>query len=306
METPSAIENAAGAGLSATVLNEGRGSNPFSLTITSNQSGRRGSLTIDAGELDLGLDTLIRAQDAVLNVGAGAGANPRIIASSSNSVNDVFEGVSLEIHSASDEPVTITVAQNVDSIVESVRDFVDRYNEVQADIDDKTNFNQDTLERGTLLGDPTVNLIRSRLHRAMLQPFGGDGDPTFLVSVGLRRTANNRLELDEEKFREAYQTSPEKVERLFTQADKGVAAVLKDSLEGLTKDFGGVIAGRDGVLADQQGILNDRIDGLNRILDAKRARLEAQFVALESALAGLQGQQSALTGLIAQQARRPA
>jgi len=290
--------NAAGAGFTAAVVNDGGATNPFSLTLTSGVSGRRGELVIDSGALDLGLDTLTKAQDAVVSIGTTGSSTPFLITSSSNKLDEVIAGVSINLLTAKDEDVTVTVEQDVDAIVESIRGFVEAYNEVQSTIDDSISFNPDTLQRGPLLGDPTVDLIRGRLHRVIAQPFQGvSADVSRLFSIGLRLGADNRLEFDEARFRTAYEQSPRQIEELFSLAESGFGAVLQENLDELTRDFDGIITRKDDLLGDQQKVLNDRIDSLTIILAAKRARLEAQFTALEVSLAGLQGQQNSLSAL---------
>ncbi len=286
------------AGLQASVLNDGGSVNPFSLTITSSHSGRRGEMVVDSRGVDLGLQTMSRAQDAVVTMGDETSSNPLLISSSNNTIEGLIEGVTLNLVSAADQDVTISVAQDVDAIVGSIETFVEKYNAVQAFFDDATSFDPDTLERGPLQGDPTIALIRNRLQRVMLRQFeGADEQVSRLTTVGLRLGANNRLEFDAEKFREIYDSSPEQVERLFATEETGFGKILEDVLDELTRSFDGVIAGRDTLFADQQELLNDRIDRLNGLLAVKRARLETQFVGLESAIAGLQAQQTSLNTL---------
>ena len=302
LESISQKINDLGAGFTASVLNHGGTVNPYSLTITSEVSGRRGELVIDSIGVDLGLTTLSRAQDAVITIGDDTSANPLVVSSPTNTVEGIVDGVTLNLLSPSDEPVTLTISQDLDGIVQAVKTFVEKYNNALNTIDNNTRFNPDTYERGPLLGDRTINLVRNRLLRVMLRRFEGtDESVSRLFSVGLRLGTGNRLEFDEERFRDVYGESPKLVEELFTQEDTGFAAVLQDTLEELTRDFDGVISRKDDLLKDQQELLNKRIDGLNVLLDAKRARLEAQFVALESSLAALQAQQTAL-GSLAQMA----
>ncbi len=290
--------NNAGAGFTAAVVNDGGGVNPFSLTLTSAVSGRRGELVIDSHTLDLGLDTLTNAQDAVVSVGTSGAGTPFLIRSSTNKLDGVVQGVSINLLSAKDADVTLTVNQDVNSVVEAIQGFVDKYNDVQKTIDDDTSFNQDTLQRGPLLGDSTVDLIRGRMQRVISQPFQGvSANVARLFSIGLRLGADSRLEFDEDKFRKAYEQSPRQVEELFSKDKTGFGAVLQGSLDELTRNFDGVIARKDDLLGDQQKVLNDRIDALTVLLAAKRTRLEAQFAGLESTLASLQGQQNALGAL---------
>jgi flagellar hook-associated protein 2 len=185
-------------------------------------------------------------------------------------------------------------------MVESIRKFVDAYNEVQATIDKDASFNPDTLQRGPLLGDATLTVVRNRLQNVLTRPFGGvSSSVSRLFSVGLRLASASRLEFDEERFRQTYEESPAEVERLFTREKGGFGQVLQESLDAMTRDFDGVLTRKDQLLADQQEVLNDRIESLSVLLAGKRKRLEAQFAGLESSLAALQGQQNAL-GQLAQ------
>ncbi len=290
----------AGAGVSASVLNDGSAVSPFSLTLTSETVGRRGQLTIDTGSLDLGLQTLSRAQDAVVTIG-NANGGTRLITSSSNTLENVVEGVTFDLLSTSNEDVTINVAQDVDAIVDSVQLFVDQYNSTIDKIAEGDSFDDETFVRGPLFGDSTVDQVQSRLRRAILGEIQGvDAAFSRPFSVGLRLVAGGRLDFNEDVFRDAYEQSPEKVEEMFTRKETGFGAVLQDSLDEMTEDLDGLLARKDALLEDQQDLLTDRIDQLNVLIEAKRARLEAQFVALESTIAGLQNQQTSLSTLQAQ------
>lgn len=298
LDTLAAKINNAGLGFSAAVLNDGGANNPFSLTITSNVSGRRGEMLIDSGSIDLGLETLSHAQDAVITVGAAKVENAILITSATNTIDNVIQGVSLDLLAPSDEAVTVTVAQDVEGIVTGVQAFVEAFNGLQANIDEAIGFNSDTLERGPLLGDPAVNTLRTRLNRVMLREVEGlSGSLTRLSGVGLRIASGNRLEFNEQKFRDVYEESPEKVEALFALNETGFGTVIQETLEELSRDTDGLISRRNSTLSDQQELLNDRIADLNILLDGRRARLESQFIAMESALAALQNQQSVLSQL---------
>ena len=171
--------------------------------------------------------------------------------------------------------------RDVDAMVEGMADFVDRFNESLNTIDDLTSFNPDTKQRGLLLGDSTVNLIRSRLQRLPLRSFAaGAGSFSRLTAVGIRvadsqggARARFRIGFDEERFRTAFAESPELVEQLFTDEEGGVGAVIRETLEGMTRSFDGVISRRDDLLQDRQELLNDRITAGERLLESKRAML---------------------------------
>jgi len=288
--------NEAGAGVSAGVVNDGSQFSPFSLTVTSGVSGRRGELVFDVAGVDLGLRQLTRARDAVITLGGESSS--RLVSSSTNRLENVLQGVTLDLLASSSEDVAIDVAQDVDAIIESLRTFVDSYNQTLDTIGEQTSFDSETFERGLLFGDPAIDVVRTRLHRTITRAFS-TSDPTVsrLFNVGLRLGSGGRLEFNEEQFKEAYEENPQSVEALFTTEEAGFGAVIQGTLDELTRDFDGVLARKDQLLNEQQELINDRIDSMNILIEAKRARLEAQFVGLESALAALQAQQSALSVL---------
>jgi len=289
--------NDAGIGVSASVIHDGSATTPYSLTLTSDTTGLRGRLTIDTGSIDLGLRTLSAAQDAVVTIG-DAGGTTRLITSSSNSLDKVVDGVTFNLLATSNEPVTVNVAQDVDSIVQSINNFVDQYNKTLDTIDQGDTFNQDTYQRGPLFGDFAVDQIQNRMRQAVLgQVQNVDPALSRMFDVGLKVGTSGRLEFDEQKFRDVYQQNPQKVEDLFAHKDTGFGTVMQNAIDDLTRDTDGLLAKKDQLLQDQQGILNKRIDELNVLIDAKRARLEAQFASLESAVAALQAQQGALSNL---------
>ena len=283
---------------SAAVLRDGSRANGFSLTISSNVSGRRGELLIDSGTVDLGLSTLSRARDAVVTLGGSNTVNPIVLTSSTNRIDGAVQGVKFDLLSASNEDVTVTVSQDRAGVAESIKTFVEKYNDAIDKLNEKTSFNSTTLERGALFGDSTVELVQSRLYRDVLRSYRtSDADVTHLFSAGLRLGTGNRLEFNREQFEAAYDRSPQAVEELFNRAQTGFGATIQKTLDDLTQNATGTIARRDAALDDQKKLLNDRAAALEVLLQAKRTRLEAQFAALETALAGLQNQQTALGGL---------
>ena len=291
--------NAVGGPFSASTLNQGGTVNPISLSLTSGVSGQAGELTIDSTGIDFGFDTLTKASDAVITIGDDSVAAPLLVRSSTNTPDDVLEGVTLNLLSVSDESVTVSITQDLEGIVGAIESFVTSYNSVLDTIDVATSFDPDTLARGILLGDSTISLIRSRLASVMVREFEGvDPSVSRLFSVGLKLASGSRLEFDEEKFREVYAESPQLVENLFTLEETGFGEFLETALDDLTRDFDGVISRKDDLLESQQALLNGRIDSLNILLDAKRARLEAEFVTLETTLASLLAQQGALASLV--------
>ncbi len=313
--------NAAGIPLTASVINSGSGANPYRLNFTSAVGGAMGEIIIDSGGVDLGLTTLSKAQDAKVFFGS-PDSGGFLVTSQTNQIKNVLDGVTIDLHSVSADPVTVTVSKNTESITAALGQFVAAFNEVIKSIDQHDYYDLEKEERGVLLGNPTTSRVRTALIRAVRQQAENvDTQYQFLREVGISIGSGGELEFDEEKFTAAYESDPAAVENLFsaletvTQTEqeispgitvqssstqslmRGFGAIFDDLLDGLTNPVDGTLTRADQNFKDQIALVNTRIAAFEERLDAKRLRLERQFTAMEMALSSLQGQGNALASL---------
>ncbi|MCH8314657.1 MAG: flagellar filament capping protein FliD [Planctomycetes bacterium] len=316
--------NAANIPVTASVINTGSGATPFHLTLTSTINGRGGELIIDNAPLteDLGFTTLTQGQDAKVFFGSTDPADGFLITNDSNTIDDLLQGVTINLVKASDEAVTVTVKRDIETIADAVLNFATTFNDAIGRMNDHDFFNVDTEERGVLLGDNTVSQVRDGLHRLALgKPKGVETQYQFLSQVGLTLGKNGVLDFDRTKFLEAYETDPNAVENLFAAFEAttvteetigegvtinpnkqvytklGFGELFDQLLERLTNSIDGTVTLADKVFEDQIELTEKRIERFDERLDAKRLRLERQFMAMERALALLQGQSNALLSL---------
>lgn len=302
--------NDANIGMQAGIINDGSGYKSYRLMVTSKESGLDGRLGFSSGNVDIGLDTMTQARDATVLIGDPSSANSIVITSSTNTITDAVDGLTLNLVGTSPDPVDVTVKQDVDSVVSNVSSLIDAFNKTIENIDKSTSYNAETEERGVLLGDGTVSLIRSRLFSvATARTTDEENDLRVLSQVGIT-TSEGKLVLDEERFRTAFEQDPEAVANLLAKTkvvkdendeDKlvnvGIFARLNEELANMTTIAGGTLTRKKDALQDQIELLNDRAGNLQDLLDAKEARLYAEFQAMESALSQLQTQQTALSSL---------
>ncbi len=318
--------NLAGVGLVATVINDGAPGSPFRLSLTARDSGSAGRTIFDSGGLDLGVDTIAQGDDAVVFYGAADPKDAVLITSSTNSLSGVVRGVNINLRSASDDPVELTVSRDLDSIESEITGFVESFNGAIRAIDQTTFYNEDTEQRGPLLGNSTASIIRRRLIDSIQSPIEGvPGNRfRFLFEIGIGIEASgsgegNRISFDTEKFREAYASDPEAVRDLFdafkqeprgdieiapgiTTPDlgperfsrRGVLVQIDQLVDSLTSSIGGLVTRQTDRLDDQIRLQEGRIENFNAQLERKRAQLEAEFAGLEQVLAQLQTQQQSL------------
>ena len=311
--------------ISATVLNTGDGNKPWFLSLTSDITGAAGDLVINTGGVDLGLDQLVKGQDAQAFIGSDDPATGLLVSSSTNEMNGVIEGVSLDLKEAGPDPITVKIERDDDSVVAAVKAFTDAFNEAISRIDEYDSYDSENEVRGPLLGDSTVGLVRSRLFSTLQQKAQDvDGPYQYLSQVGIRLGSSGEIEFDEEKFLTAYQADPGGMEALFNtfdsqtttsevlgDADSGITVEVDSTvyvslgfgdlfdrlLEDLTDPTTGTVTLADERFQTQIDSQNDRITQIDQRLEAKREKLQREFLAMETALAQLQGQQGALLSM---------
>lgn len=284
--------------VAASIINDGTGTAPYRLNLTSLAGGAAGNFAIDAGATGLTFATVSEGRDAALLFGPSDATTPLLLTSSTNTFSDVIPGVTIAARSASATPVTIDVATNVEAAVTAIQDFVEAFNGVVGRIDQLTEFDSTTNKRGLLLGDATVQRIESRLYRLVSQTVVEDnGVISRFASVGIRLGSGGELTFDEDRFRAAAEDDPAAVESVFTRATTGLAVIFEEQLKTLTDSTTGLLQTRSDTLSRTVDTLSVRAAQLQTLLDKQRERLTARFQATERALAQLQSQQTALGGL---------
>jgi flagellar hook-associated protein 2 len=236
-------------GVSANVVNDGSGASPYRLSLTAMNSGTNGRVVFDAGTTSLGTRKLVDAQDAAVFIGGGDTTEPLLVTGSSNQLTGVLPGVNIDLHSASDQAVSLSVTRSSDDLVKEISGYVDGFNELIAGIETLTAWDSKTQQRGLLMGDAAVRDVESTLYAALNGVVSGAGKFRTLSDVGLRLGEGAVLEFDEEKFRSAYAEDATAVEKLFTAVDRVTTT---------TVTTGGILV--NGISADGS-VLNNVITG---------------------------------------------
>ena len=303
--------NESDAGVGASIINDGSSGTPYRLIFSSEQTGSAGAFVFDDGGQGFKASTFSEAQDAVAFYGSSNPALAQVITSTTNTLDDVIPGASVNLLSTSDTPVQVTISDDNESITAAAQAFVDGFNTLVTTIDSYDKYNADTQERGLLLGDSAVVQLKNQLFSSLTRTNNNlSGTFNSLAEVGIRVGSGGTLRLDANKLSSALTADRESVKNLFTYKTtdtndagetvttaQGVGGIIDDLLTRLTDSDTGIIETRVATIDRQIKLNTDRIDTIDQALAAKRARLEAQFNAMESALADLQSQSSAISGL---------
>lgn len=314
--------NNAGIEATATKINNGSSSNPFHLSITSKLTGTAGDLAVNSTGFDFQLDVLNEARDAVVFFGSEDPAKGILITSTTNTLDNVINGVTIDLKATSDEVVQLTIGLDTDKMMATANSFVKAYNDIITQIHKLNSYDADTETRGVLLGNSSISRIESQLQRTILAEADGvDTQFTRLVQVGIRFGEGGLLTLDEDKFRAAINDDLSAVKNLFaakkvsesTDEDLGDGVTIPDSettydslgvaemisilANSLTDSIDGTLTLINQNYDTQIQMQEDRIAAFDVMLGIKRTRLQRQFAAMEQALASLQSQQTALSGI---------
>lgn len=319
--------NAAGVGVTASLVQDGSGVSPFHIALTSQQSGVAGRFILDTGGFDLGLQTLEKGQDSRVFYGSADASRAIAVTGSTNTISSLVQGLSLNLKTTSADPVTVSVTSDTDSIVAAVSTFVKTFNTAVTRIDAQSSYDQDSNRAGPLLGDSTVSSLRGALFQTLQRPAQGvSGRYQTLLDIGVSIGDGGSVSLDETKLRNALSTDFNAVADLFSArvqvddqfidvagTDGQVRVKNQNSgttfsslgLAGIFENFGnryldsvsGILTIANNNLTDQINLQKDRITAFNEQLDRRRATLQAQFNATEEAIARLQSAQASLSSL---------
>jgi flagellar hook-associated protein 2 len=205
----------------------------------------------------------------------------------------------------------VTVGTDRDKIVERVKDFVNKWNEITDFLykkltEDKVKgksedqMNEDEKLQGLLKNDAFLRRIFDRFRSFLTANVNGKtlrdlGISSGDAGRGFQNTMKGKIALDEDRLRKFIDDNgPNAVWEFFGNSGsyKGLAIQIKEYSWNLTKFNGEIdtVAGVNGRLEREKRILSKRMVTMMEYLQKKEQQLWAKYSALESALAKLQAQ----------------
>jgi flagellar hook-associated protein 2 len=287
--------NSLNAGVTASTVFDGEG---YRLSLAVNATGAANQLLIDAGDSTLAFEESASAQDAVILYGnLSTPAGGVLVTSSTNQFDDAVAGLDLTVSAASDIPVTVSVDQTDESLVDAVKDVVESYNSLRSDLEKLTSFDPDALTTGLLFGSNVALQVDTRLSRALTDRYFGLGSFQSLAEVGINVAGDGTLELNESKLKATFENNPTALQQFLGDGKSGVAKKLSDVVDRLAGADESLLAARSDSLQDTIKANDDRLEAFDASLAKQQERMLNQFYQLESLIAKLQQSQSALSAL---------
>ncbi len=292
--------NAAGAGVSATVVTDASGSR---LALQSSATGAANGFRVLVADSD-GADADAAGLSRLAYDPAGVGAQMNLaqsaadaqatingiaVSSASNTLDNVIDGITFSLSKVTTQPVSVNISRNTDAIKAKVAAFVAAYNSFNGLLGAATKYDPAAKEGALLQGDGTTTGIQNQLHGLVSQ--GSSASTAFgtMSALGIQVQKDGSLKLDDVKFAAAVANLPE-LTKALSAADAG-----SESGNGIGKRFAvwtdkllasnGSIPGKTTALQSQLTLNQKSQDKFNdRLVDVEK-RLRAQYTTLDTTMA---------------------
>ena len=255
--------------------------NAFTVS-SSGGDGGLAKLNYDPASSSNGMTVVNAAQDAKFTID-GMSAT-----SASNTVTGAIDGITLSLWKQG--TATLSVSSDTSAASTAVSNLVTAYNNFVGVYQSLTAYDPSGANTGPLIGDATLNSIKSTLSSIMSGP-GGNG--AMLNSIGITLQVDGTLKLDSGALGTALSNGGASVSGIFS-GDSGMAAKLNSPLSDWTAT-NGVLTTRTTNLNQQLKDLGTRQDSLNASMDALTTMYTKQFTALDTMLTKLNSTSSFLT-----------
>jgi flagellar hook-associated protein 2 len=278
-------------GVNDRVVLENKSTGDLGISVTESAGGLLGALGLTSGT------TFTRGKNAEFTVNGGD-----VLTSASNTLDASAHGVTgLSVTATSTDTQTITIAADTSAMRDKIKDFIDKFNDVQSYIDTNTKISTDAKGKVTaaaLASNREVQEWSRSLRSLAFEAVSGiTGSIDRLDDLGIDfKSGTSELEIvDSSKLDAALANSTTDVDAFFTTATTGFAAKL-DTFVGNIEDQN----------KDQQDHLNQantsldsQMETLERRLAQQRELMESAFIKMETAQSKIKQQQSAISSLSA-------
>jgi flagellar hook-associated protein 2 len=275
-------------------------------TLASTSTGAMSEIRLDDDETadffsSLGLTTYTAGADAQVEIDGVATTR------ASNTIS--LSGVTVEISDTTDDEVTITAENDIDTTYDTIKSFVDDYNtlvtslrsvitESRTKYDDYTYYepltdaqkeemDEDDIEKweteakkGILNNDSYIKNLLTKMRSLLYQSVTlSDGTKMSIYQFGITTTSDTTkggtLEIDEDKLKSALKENGDSIKEFFTKSTSGLGDQMKTLLESYVGSSGLIRkkAGMDGTVTQNENTLSKKITSLQSKLSDEKTRL---------------------------------
>jgi flagellar hook-associated protein 2 len=259
--------------IEASILDTG-GNDPYKLIIKSTETGTQNDITI-AGDAasDLSFSQINEATDASFEYN---GVN---ITRSSNEIDDLVVGLTINLNKTGDS--TIKITQNKDVIVDELKNFVSAYNDLMSNLNEATKYDTETEIAGIFQGVNEITGVKTAINNILLS---ADTNGKSLVDYGLVLNESGILEFNQNDFDAKFEEDSEGIKIFFSQNDedqKGIFTSMNNELKKLITDPNAVLTLYEQNLNNESKSLEEEKTKTIERLDQKYEMMAVKFAAYD-------------------------
>lgn len=188
----------AGLNVQCSIINDGSDFAPYRLVITNRTTGEIGDLLLDTNIDALNFSKTSSGRDAVLLYGQGeGGVSPVMMTSSTNQNQTAVLGLTIDMHKASEEWVTLTIEQDKEQGKTAIEGLVNSYNTILDLVDQFDDFNEETGKGSVFFADTNIRSLLNKLNDTFFSYTESDsGGMRTWYDLGVKFKDDGRLEID--------------------------------------------------------------------------------------------------------------
>jgi flagellar hook-associated protein 2 len=280
--------NNAGIGLTVSIINSGAESGAYYLSVTAQQPGATAlALRTEAGNNATNLLT-------TSNQGANADfyLNGIRIICSDNTINDIVDGLTLNIVSKTEpeEEVTISASSSRGSLATGINNFVSAYNAAASVVNGHIGENA-----GVLSGDPILRQIQSVLRQAT--GYTGSGAVSSLAGLGIELDKKGTMSFNSAKFYALSTSGFEAGMDLMGSTTTGFGA-LSRKLDEISNPITGLIKKQQDTIDAADSRIDDRVASLLERIEVMQLSLSSKLQQADLLISQFSAQQQQLDSVI--------
>lgn len=243
--------NASGAGVTAAVVNTGRGTNPYQLVITAKDTGTgstsgvvslaaindegTGAATTVADSLGISSGTLTGTFSSptgltggLASSGAGIGTNALFsvngitMTRESNTVKDAVDGITFKLKKGdASNSTTFNVSTDTSTATTAMQDVLTKYNaflKVYTDANTTTQSDDGEVTAGVFVGDNVARSVITQVRSALTGAASGLPSSALYktgAALGIKTASDGTMSLDTTVFKAALEKDPAAVKKVF-------------------------------------------------------------------------------------------
>ncbi len=209
--------NSLGLDVTATVIQYG--TDDYRLALTSDETGEDNGFNVSAAGTTVPTFTdTVTAQNAQVYVNTDPGVGD-FITRSTNTIDDIIEGVTLTLEEADDTKTTVlTVSSDSGAVKENIQTFVDAFNDAMEFLNGHFTYDQENERAGVLSGEAAARKIKEDLLTLASSSMSGaaaSDDYTSFALIGVELTRQGTMEIDDTTLDDVLANNLDSVMRVF-------------------------------------------------------------------------------------------